>query len=79
MKKKILIVDDEVQLRDMLKEELKDAGYEVDTAENGQAGLSKLKEYKPDLIILDIKMPIMDGYEFFKELKKYQNTKISLY
>lgn len=70
MRRKILIVDDEIQLRDMLKEELEDAGYKVETADNGQAGLDKLKSYSPDLIILDIRMPVMDGYEFFKKIKE---------
>jgi len=63
MKKKILIVEDEEGLRLLYEEELKAEGYEVLTAGNGKEAIQKLEEEKPDLIILDIVMPVMDGLE----------------
>jgi two-component system response regulator (stage 0 sporulation protein F) len=63
MKKKILIVEDEEGLRLLYEEELKAEGHEVFTASNGKEAIQKLEEKKPDLIILDIVMPVMDGLE----------------
>ena len=63
MKKKILIVEDEEGLRLLYEEELKAEGYEVLTAQNGKEAIQKLEEGKPDLIVLDIVMPVMDGME----------------
>ena len=63
MKKKILLVEDEESLRLLYEEELKAEGYEVVTAGNGKEALRQLEEIKPDLIILDIVMPVMDGME----------------
>ncbi len=63
IKKKILLVDDDEGLRDLYKEELKDEGYEVLTAKNGKEALQKLEKEKPDLVVLDIVMPKMDGME----------------
>ena len=63
MKKKILIVEDEESLRLLYEEELKSEGYEVLTAGNGREAIQQLETGKPDLIILDIVMPVMDGME----------------
>ena len=63
MKKKILIVEDEEPLRFLYEEELKEEGYEVLTACNGKEALSRMDAGKPDLIVLDIVMPVMDGME----------------
>jgi DNA-binding response OmpR family regulator len=63
MKKKILLVEDEESLRLLYEEELKGEGYEVITAGNGKEALRQLEGIKPDLIILDIVMPVMDGME----------------
>jgi two-component system response regulator (stage 0 sporulation protein F) len=63
MKKKILVVEDEEGLRLLYKEELEAEGYEVLTAQNGREAIRQLEEGKPDLIILDIVMPVMDGME----------------
>ncbi len=63
MKKKILIVEDEEGLRLFYEEELEAEGYEVLTAQNGREAIQRLEEGKPDLIILDIVMPVMDGIE----------------
>ncbi len=60
---KILVVEDEEGLRLLYEEELKAEGYEVFTAQNGREALQHLERMKPDLIILDIVMPVMDGME----------------
>ncbi len=63
MKKKILVVDDEEPLRVLYKKELEREGYEVLVASNGKEALLRLQEENPDLIVLDIIMPVMDGME----------------
>lgn len=63
MKKRILVVEDEEGLRLLYEEELKAEGYEVLTAQNGREAIQQLEEGEPDLIILDIVMPVMDGME----------------
>ncbi len=63
MKKKILVVDDEEPLRILYKKELEREGYEVLTASNGKEALLRLQEGKPDIVVLDIMMPVMDGME----------------
>ncbi len=63
MKKKILVVEDEESLRLLYEEELQGEGYEVLTAGNGREAVQQLEKEKPDLIILDIVMPVMDGIE----------------
>ena len=63
LKKKILLVEDEEALRLLYQEELEEEGYEVFTAKNGKEALQKLRREKPDLVILDIVMPEMDGME----------------
>ena len=69
MAKKILLVDDEPELVEMVKTRLKANNYEVITASDGQEGLDKAKREKPDLIILDIMLPRMDGYKVCGLLK----------
>ena len=66
---KILIVDDEVLIRDVIKEYCHNEHYETSEAENGIEALKLLKKEKFDVIILDIMMPKMDGYTFFREMK----------
>ncbi len=61
--KKILVVEDEEGLRLFYKEELEAEGYEVITARNGKEAIQELEKGRPDLIILDIVMPVMDGME----------------
>jgi CheY-like chemotaxis protein len=60
----VLIVDDEEETRDMLAMLLEQAGYEVLTASNGREALEVLQTSRPAMILLDLQMPIMDGYEF---------------
>ena len=66
--KKILVADDEQQLALALKIRLQSQGYEVVTAHDGQAALTMAAKEKPDLIILDVLMPVMDGYSCVREL-----------
>jgi two-component system, chemotaxis family, chemotaxis protein CheY len=66
----ILIVDDEPAFRLLLRSVLKEFGYDVVQAENGEDGLKKLKENKIDLIISDIYMPIMDGIRFNRTVRE---------
>lgn len=68
-KKKILVVDDEKDLVETLVFRLEALGYEALTAYNGQEGLDKARSEKPDLILLDVMMPVMDGYQVCRMLK----------
>ena len=70
MKKKILVVDDEQNIRFLLKEELTDEGYDVITADNGEIALKMIEEKKPDLVTLDIKMPGEDGLSILREIRE---------
>ena len=67
--KRILIIDDEQDMLDLLRPRLEAAGYEISTALDGQEGLNKAREEKPDLILLDVMMPKMDGYQVCRFLK----------
>jgi DNA-binding response OmpR family regulator len=68
--KKVLIIDDDQSFVWILSQSLHNDGFSILTAENGQAGLKIIEEEKPDLILLDIMMPVMDGIEMAKNLKK---------
>lgn len=69
MKKKILIVEDEPGIRLSLKDEFESEDYIVIEAENGEEGLDAARKNSPDLIILDVMMPVMNGYEVCKQLR----------
>ncbi len=69
MSKRILIIDDEADFVDTLTFSLESNGFEVVSAPDGPSGIEKLKSENPDLIILDLMMPGMDGYEVTKRLK----------
>jgi two-component system alkaline phosphatase synthesis response regulator PhoP len=69
MLKKILVVEDEPGIRLSLSDELESAGYRVLTAENGEKALAAAEKEKPDLIILDLMMPVLDGTEVCKSLR----------
>jgi len=69
MAKKILVIDDEVHTLEMIASRLKANEFEVITALNGDEGMEKCKEETPDLIILDVMMPVMDGFGFIKIIK----------
>jgi len=68
--KKILIVDDEPHVIRSLTFVLSKEGYEVSSAENGEDGLAKIRQLKPNLVFLDVMMPKKNGYEVCQEIKK---------
>jgi len=70
-KNKILIVDDEADFRQLLKFWLESKGYAVVTANNGEESLKKTKEENPDLIFMDLRMPVMDGVEAIKRIREF--------
>lgn len=72
---KILLVDDDQDFLQLLEFDFKKKGYQIVTASNGEDGLAKAASEKPNLIVLDIKMPKMDGYTFVRRLKKDAETK----
>jgi len=74
-KRSILVVDDSMTVRRLLKGELSKRGYEVISAENGAQGLESAIELQPDIIISDINMPQMDGWEFCWRVRKHQDTR----
>lgn len=70
-KKKLLIVDDQVGIRILLLEVFATEGYETFQAANGRAALEIAKTHHPDLVLLDMKIPGMDGLEILKQIKEY--------
>ena len=72
---RILLVEDNEMNRDMLSRRLIKKGYEVEIAVDGQAGHDMANESKPDLILLDMSLPIMDGWEVARRLKANDDTK----
>ncbi|MEZ4936761.1 MAG: response regulator transcription factor [Crocinitomicaceae bacterium] len=74
-KYKILVVDDEEDIRTILEFNLKKEGYIVKTVENGVEALKKLKTFVPDLVILDVMMPEMDGIEVCREIRQSNDFK----
>lgn len=71
----IVLVDDDAAIRDLYSNALTDVGYSVTTAKDGEDGLEKIKSKHPDLIILDLMMPKMDGREVLKTLQADSNLK----
>ena len=67
--KKILLVDDEPSIQIVYREEFEDEGYEVLSAVNGKEGLQKFQDEAPDIVILDIHMPGMNGIEVLRQMK----------
>jgi two-component system alkaline phosphatase synthesis response regulator PhoP len=75
MPKKILVIDDNKETVMSLNFALEKAGYQVDYAYDGQEGYLKAIDFKPDLIILDIMMPVMDGFTMNRHLKENPQTR----
>ncbi|MFD1393321.1 response regulator YycF [Lacticaseibacillus jixianensis] len=76
MAKKILVVDDEKPILDIVKFNLNKEGYDVVTAEDGEEALAKVSEEEPDLIILDLMLPKIDGLEVARQVRKDHDTPI---
>jgi len=70
LKKKILVVDDEKNIRLLLQDELSDEGYDVILADRGEAAMRMIREEKPDLVTLDIKMPGEDGLSVLRRIRE---------
>ena len=70
MKHKILVIDDELDIRDTLKLILEYEGYEVLSAPSGQEGLIRVERDSPDLVLLDVKMPGMDGLDVLRSVRE---------
>ncbi len=68
---KIAVIEDNIPICSMYEFKLKHGGYEVKTAHNGEEGLKLCEEFRPQLILLDIKMPVMDGGEMLEKLRSY--------
>ncbi len=75
MAKKILIVEDEEILSDLLQKRLKKEGYGVLLARNGEEGLKMIKKERPNLVLLDVIMPKMSGFQVMEEMNKEENLK----
>ena len=76
MPKKILIVEDEANIRELLRLYLEREGYTVIEAENGVEGIKKWKSEKPDMLLLDVMMPVMDGWAVCKEIRAESDVPI---
>lgn len=74
--RKILVVDDEETVRRFLQRTLEDAGYDVITAANGQKALDKVSQFNIDLVLLDIKMPGLDGFEVLERIRQHSNIPV---
>ena len=72
---KILIVEDSPMIQEILVERLRMRDYEVATASNGQEGIELARKEQPDLILMDISLPIMDGWEATQHIRKMEVTK----
>ncbi len=75
MSKKIVLAEDEPQIARLIEFKLKKEGYSVTRKENGEEAIKAIKEDKPDLILLDIMMPVMGGYEVLRRLKEDEDLK----
>ena len=76
MSKSVLVVDDEHSIRNLLVEFLQIGGYETFEACNGQEGLRQVFDNQPDLIVTDMRMPVMDGYEFSNHARSISKAPI---
>ncbi|GDX36433.1 hypothetical protein LBMAG18_09440 [Alphaproteobacteria bacterium] len=74
-KYKILCVEDEIDIRENIAEILRDEGYDVFEADNGKNGFEKFLQVNPDMVISDIKMPQLDGYDFLKLVRENKNVR----
>ena len=73
-KKRILLLEDDVTLNETVTEYLEEQGYEVDSVENGEEAMDKIYENNYDLLLLDVKVPLMNGFDLLKEIREKKNT-----
>ena len=74
--KRVLVVDDDASIRELLSTVLEDDGYEVVPAANGEDALAVCSRWRPDVIVLDLMMPVMDGWTFAKRLRERDDIPI---
>lgn len=74
-KKKIIVIEDEAVLRSLIEDELRMSKFEVLSAENGQKGWELIQQEMPDLVLLDLLMPVMSGYEVLELVNSNEQTK----
>jgi DNA-binding response OmpR family regulator len=74
----ILIVDDDVELVGLLRFALTSAGYEVVTAFDGMQALARLEEHAPELVVLDVNLPLLDGFEVLRRLRLYSQVPVMM-
>ena len=72
---KILIVDDEQGIVDLLVDNLSDEGFDVTSANNGASALVEIYRDRPDVLVLDLMLPVLNGYQVLRELKSHPTTK----
>jgi DNA-binding response OmpR family regulator len=70
---RVLVIDDDPSIRQVVDYALTDEGYEVDLVSNGEAALAAIARHHPDVILLDMKMPVMDGWEFARRYRERYN------
>lgn len=75
MQKRVLLIEDDPFLIDVYETKLKKSGYKVEVVEKGDLAFEKIKSTNPNLILLDIVLPKMDGWEILKKIKKEEETK----
>ncbi len=75
MKKRILVIEDTEDNRQILRDLLSSAGYEIIEAVDGESGVSMAAEQRPDLILMDIQLPVIDGYEATRRIKAEPTTR----
>lgn len=73
-RRRVLVVDDDATIREALAIVLAEEGYEVRVAEDGRAALEVLRDWRPDVILLDLMMPVMDGWTFHQEQRRLENA-----
>lgn len=76
MQKTILIVEDDSNIRELLRLYLEQEGYRIEAAQDGQEGLRAFKRIHPDLVLLDLMMPVMDGTQVIKEIRAVSKTPV---
>ncbi|MFC1724079.1 response regulator transcription factor [candidate division KSB1 bacterium] len=75
MSHKIVLAEDEPQIARLIQFKLQKEGFEIIWKDNGADALDSVKEHKPDLVLLDVMMPVMDGYQVLKKIKEDENLK----
>jgi DNA-binding response OmpR family regulator len=78
MPKRVLVVDDDAGIREMVTLALTDAGYAVATAADGQAALALVGQFRPDVILLDMRMPVMDGWAFAQAYRAQADPQVPI-